>query len=178
MPDVSDTTRQSLSRAFDSRLVYMKTPAGVAEIAERKLGLSPAARRILIVIDGERRLSDLPAFARPGDLGGLIEELESRGLVSLAGIADDPDDTERLAQSQRDRDALLALKKSLTGVFVAELGAGGQVLEARIGDCVSLEVLKRVLREGIDTVSARGGEEAARRVITLVRPILGARPER
>ena len=45
------------------------------------------------------------------------------------------------------------------------------IWEARIADCVSMEVLRRVLREAVDVVHARNGEQAARRVITAVRPI-------
>lgn len=170
-----DSTRQRASRSFDARLVYVKTPAGAAEITERRLGLSPAARRILIVIDGQRRLADLMAFARAGELGVLIAELESKGLVALASVADTDGVAEREEQIQREREVLARLRASLAGVFVKELGAGGEVLEARIRDCVSLDVLKRVLREGIDAVSAQCGEDGARRVIALIKPVLGAR---
>ena len=172
VPAASDPPAGGSAREFDSRLVYAKTDAGSAEISERTLGLSHLMRRILIVIDGQRRLGDLPNFARPGDLGNIIEELQTRGLIQLSGIADDPPGNERIARAEEDLRVLGELKVVLRGAFEAELGAVGQVLDARLADCVSLDVLKRVLREGIDSIARRRGEAAARRLISLVRPLL------
>jgi hypothetical protein len=172
VPDTPETPAPGAAQTFDPRLVYAKTPTGSVEMGERKLGLSPVVRRILIVIDGQRRLADLPAFARPGDLGFIIEELQARGLIALVGIADDPSESERIAHAVEDLRILVAMKNLLRGVFEAELGSAGQVLEARIADSVSLDVLKRVLREGIDAVAHRRGDTAARRIVSLVRPLL------
>lgn len=171
--DSDDLTHTRPDRHFDSRLVYLKTGAGSTEMVERKLNLSIGGRRMLIVIDGQRRLGDLPAFARPGELGAIIEELESNGLIALAGIADELPDTERKARLRLEEGVLAELKQQLAGIFVAKLGsAAGDVLEARLADAVNVEIAKRVLRDGVDVIATRLGDESARALILAAKPAL------
>lgn len=162
-----------LQRNFDSRLVYMKTALGSTEMLERKLSLSIGARRMLIIIDGQRRLGDLPTFARPGELGAILEELESHHLIALAGIADAMPEAERKVRQRIEDTVLGELKSRLAGVFVAELGeSDGEVLEARMADSVNIEIAKRVLRDAIDVIGTRIDADAAKRVILAAKPIL------
>ena len=175
MPDESDSTSGGAHRAFDLRLVYAKTPAGSAEIVDRQLGLSQAARRILIVIDGQRTLADLPAFARPGEIGLLLEELEQRGLITLDGVAEPAVHLDRSHRAEHERERLATVKRALQGVFGNELGAGGRLLDARVHDSVTLDVLRGVIREGIETVHAQRGESAGHRLTELVRPLISGR---
>ncbi len=170
---LDDQDSVPLQRNFDSRLVYMKTAQGSSEMLERKLGLSIGARRMLIIIDGQRRLGDLPTFARPGELGAILEELESHQLIALAGIADAMPETERRAR-QKVEDAILGeLKEQMAGLFSKELGeSAGEVLEARLADAVNIEIAKRVLRDAIDVVGTRVDQDAAKRIILAAKPIL------
>ena len=171
--DSDDLTHTRPHRHFDSRLVYLKTGAGATEMVERKLNLSIGGRRMLIVIDGQRRLGDLPAFARPGELGAIIQELESNGLIALAGIADEMPDTERRARLRLEEGVLAELKQQLAGIFAATLGpAAGDVLEARLADALNVEIAKRVLRVGVDVVATRLGDEQASAIILAAKPIL------
>ena len=171
--DSDDLTHTRPLRHFDSRLVYSKTNRGSSEMVERALDLSSGARRMLIVIDGQRRLGDLPAFARPGELGAMIQELESNGLIALAGIADEMPDTERRARIRLEGLVLAELKQQLAGMFVAQLGtSAGEVLEARLADALNVEIAKRVLRDGVDVMTSRLGEQSARAVIQAAKPVL------
>lgn len=176
VPAESDTTVHGPGRSFDLRLVYQKTPAGQAEIVARTAPLSPAARRLLIVIDGQRTLADLPPFARPGELGFVIEELERRGLISLSGLADAPPPPDPAQLAAREKERLATLKRALQAVFEKELGDAGRVLDARLQDSVTVDVLRGVLRDGIDGVTAQRGEPAGRRLAELVRPLVSGRP--
>jgi hypothetical protein len=160
-----------MSDPLDHRLVFAKTPAGAAEIAERSSGLPGAARRILILIDGRRRLGDLPAFVRPNELDPIIEDLAARGFIVLAGIAEDAAEEELRERQRRQHESLVRLQGALAGVFERELGAPGLILDARLRDCVSLDVLRTLLREAVDTVQSRRGRAAADRVLAIVRPI-------
>jgi hypothetical protein len=160
-----------MARELDPRLVFAKTAAGSAEVARRSHGLSGAARRILIVIDGQRRLSDLPPFARAGELEPIVDDLEARGLIALVGIADDPPEHERVQAQRRQRDALARLQRELAGTFQRELGAAGRVYDARLADCVSLDVVRPLLREAIDAVLSARGQPAAQRILAVVRPV-------
>lgn len=159
----------------DPRLVYLRTPDGEAEMLGRGVPLPPAARRILMVIDGRRRVGDLPDFARGGELAEVLDLLLSRGLIALAGIAEAPSDAEQRAQAAREAVLLSSLKKVLANVFERTLDGSGTVLDARISDSVSLSLLKRVLREGIDQVAERRGDAAAKAIIARVRPLFAVR---
>lgn len=160
-------------RQYDSRLVYAKTDAGLEEVTQRSKPLSQAARRILIIIDGQRRLSDLPAFARPEELAAILNELESQRLIVLVGISEERSEEEKLADQAREQHLLAQLKRVLGGAFERELGPAAAVLEARLEDCVNLDVMRKILREGIDLVIQRRGDIAAKDIIRAARPLLG-----
>jgi hypothetical protein len=155
----------------DPRLIYARTADGHDEAEQPRRGLTPAARRILVVIDGKRCVGDLPNFARPGELGPILVELEGQRLIEVAGLADEPTEAERRARASAEQALLNEAKRSVRGLFGAELGAAGHVWEARIADCVNMEVLRRVLREAVDVVYYRSGEAAARRIVAAVRPV-------
>ncbi len=155
----------------DPRLIYARTPDGHEEAETPRRGLGPAARRILVLIDGKRRVGDLPSFARPGELEPALVELESQRLIEVAGLADEPTEAERRARAAAEQALLNEAKRSLRGLFGRELGTAGYVWEARVADSVNMEVLRRVLREAVDIVYYRNGEAAARRIVAAVRPV-------
>lgn len=61
--------------------VFSKTAAGQHEIASRALGLSPLARRLLVLIDGRRTGQDLAPFVAGHDLAQFLDELLGHGCV-------------------------------------------------------------------------------------------------
>ncbi len=148
-----------MAEPLDPRLVYGKTAAGVSEVQHRAGGLSPPARRLLVLVDGRRPLAALPATVRPGELPRLIDDLLSRGLIALSGIV------EELPMAGELRDPRLEdFKRRIEGAVTRELGPAGRVLEARLQDCVNMTVLRGVMREIVELVRARGGDDAASRV--------------
>lgn len=149
-----------MSEPLDPRLVYAKTPAGVAEVARRSVALSLPARRVLVLIDGRRPLAALPAGVRPGELPKLIEALLGAGLIALSGIVEElpAGATDLLDPRLED------FKRRIDGAVVRELGVAGTVLEARLQDCVNMTVLRGVLREVVELVRARAGDAAAARL--------------
>jgi hypothetical protein len=159
-------------KAIDLRLVFAKTDSGTQEVTARKLGLSQTARRVLILIDSQRRLSDLAGMARPGELVQVIEELQGKGLIRLSGIAEGPDVEAIRAKDQELALIVLELKHALANRFHKELGNTGHIFDERVKDCVNLDVMRRVLREAIDSVSFKNGDLAAQSIVTVVRPIL------
>lgn len=153
------------------RLIYARTPAGEQEVSARQRPLSASARRLLALIDGRRAVALLSNFVRASEFDALANELLSHGLIEAIGIADLPDESGRLARLLAEQSALQAAKRRLGRLFEAELGASGHVWDARVADSVNLEVLRRVLREGVDVVFYRSGEAAARRIVAAVRPV-------
>jgi hypothetical protein len=66
---------------FEDRKIYRKTIAGHHEFERRTTALRPELRRLLIMIDGRRTVQALEQCVRPGELGHLIADLQSMGLV-------------------------------------------------------------------------------------------------
>lgn len=146
--------------APDPRRVYSRTPAGDAERARPSRGLTPQALRLLSMIDGHRALAQLPLSLRPAELPIRLEELLAQGLIVLVGMHDPIQ-----PEPAPSRDLLLdAFKRHIDGAVTRELGQAGSVLEARLQDCVNLEVMRTVMREVIELVRVRAGDGAALRL--------------
>lgn len=65
-----------------------KTPQGLQEIQTRSLGLGALARRVLILVDGNRTGKELGAFVAGTDILSLLDELLKLDCVALvAGSA-------------------------------------------------------------------------------------------
>lgn len=79
-------------------LVYAKTAKGVAEIAARSGALTLAARRVLIMIDGVRPISELVPLVRSGEFGGILATLKAQGMIELVALSPEQlgDDEERV----------------------------------------------------------------------------------
>lgn len=149
-----------MSEPLDPRLVYAKTPAGMAEVMHRSEAVSAPARRVLLLVDGRRPLAALPVAVRPGELPALITELLEGGLIRLSGIVE-----ELPAEYGSMRDPRLEdFKRAVAGSVTRELGPAGHVLEARLQDCVNLTVMRGVMREIVELVRTRAGDDAAARV--------------
>lgn len=159
------------SQQPDPRLVYARTIAGDDETSACSRDIAHSSRRILALIDGLRRVGDLAAFARPGELGSALAELERHALIEVIGVAAEPSASERRAREIAEQRMLDEAKRRLRGAFADELGTAAHVWQARAADSVNMEVLRRVLREAVDVVQTRRGEAAARRVLEAVRPI-------
>ena len=147
------------------RMVFSLTETGIQTLKHPKRFMSTPARRLLALLDGRRSLGEMPAIVRPADLPGALKELISRDMIALTGIA--RQDGESFDPQTELK--LQAIKRTLAGAFEAELGPDASVLEARIQDCVNMQVLRNVLREIIDLVSARKNAAAASRIATKVR---------
>lgn len=160
-----------MSRPTDATLIYQRTEAGEALLRAGARALGHVARRILPMIDGRRRLADLPDNVRPGDLEAAISELQTRGLIEFTGRIDPLQEQELKAQEEADQILLAQVKLDLDGVFFKEMGSAGEIWDARVNDCVNLVLLRRILREAIDVAYFRNGSEAARNLVSIVRPV-------
>lgn len=66
---------------MDERLVFAKTHEGQSEVRARGFGLSLTARRVLIMVDGTRSVAELSPLLRPGEIDGVLTQLESMRLI-------------------------------------------------------------------------------------------------
>ncbi len=162
-----------MAEPLDPRLVYAKTAAGAAELRDRGETLSAPARRLLLLIDGRRPLAALPATVRPGELPRLVEALLANGLIALSGIVETLPPTDELRDPR-----LEDFKRRIEGVVLRELGPAGHVLEARLQDCVNMTVMRGVMREIVELIRARAGDDAAGRVAAAAQAAARAWSER
>ena len=81
MPDLSAPL---LSRS------YAKTAEGQQEIQARAMGLTPLARRVLVLVDGHRSGKDLAAFVPGNDIEVHLTELLTRECIAAVGTAAAP----------------------------------------------------------------------------------------
>lgn len=71
-------------------LIYNKTARGVEEVRARRAGLSAAARRVLILIDGRRSEDELRLVVREGELESALVALRAQGLIEECALTDRP----------------------------------------------------------------------------------------
>jgi len=67
--------------------IYAKTAQGQQEIQSRSLGLTPLARRVLVLVDGKRSGKDLSTFVPGNEIAEQLTELLDRGCVEAVGVA-------------------------------------------------------------------------------------------
>lgn len=149
--------------------IFGRTSAGEREIAARELPLTQSARRILMLIDGQRSARELSRLARPGELESVLIVLGRHALIKVVGTVPEPTETQKRAQVQQERERLQRLKAALHNSFADRLDTAGHIWDARIADAVNDEVLRRVLREAIDVLQRRRGTEAAREALEQIR---------
>lgn len=161
----ADATAPDDTTQPDPRMVFGRTLAGSEAIRQRHPQMSLHARRLLMLFDGRRSLAQLPSIVRPNDVPTLLRELEAHGMITPTGMVLDEDPANKVHPDTK----MTQVKSALAGVFEKELGHQASVLEARVQDCVSLVVLRNVLREVITLVAQRKGPEAADRIAAMVK---------
>ena len=96
------------------RSIYAKTAQGQQEIASRSLGLSPLARRVLVLVDGKRSGQELSTFVPGNEVGPQLTELLERGCIEAVATAPAPKPAASVASAEtgshagHDLDALPA----------------------------------------------------------------------
>ncbi|MCU0950534.1 MAG: hypothetical protein MUC68_05605 [Burkholderiaceae bacterium] len=174
--------------APNDKLIYSKTPKGVAEVAARGGALSMAARRVLIMIDGKRSLGELAAMLRNSDLDGVIGLLEGQGFVqrasggapatvsiglraddsAVAPVAREPAPREALdvntVSNDLDERPLLTIeeaKRRAVRELNERLGPEAEIMSVRLEQTRSADELRDRLREAERLVAGLLGEAAA-----------------
>lgn len=98
-------------------LIYSKTAKGVAEVAARSGALTPAMRRVLIMVDGRRTAAELELVARDGEFERIVAALLEKGMIEQTGTVEaeipdwvDDDEATVAMESPRGPDAIPALR--------------------------------------------------------------------
>lgn len=172
---------------MDGTLIYTKTPKGAAEVAARTAQLSMTTRRVLIMMDGKRTVDELSMLVRPGEIEGIIDQLESAGLAQRAAgsaaapapIALNGRDVEPQAPTTinapviDDRDltpiTLEEAKRRAVRELNDRLGPEAEIVAIRIENCRSIEEFRERVRDAERFVTAALGAGAAQDYLRALR---------
>ena len=160
---------------MDGSVVYTKTPKGISEIATRSAQLSMTTRRVLIMIDGKRTVDELSVLLRPGEVDGVVAQLESAGLIhrytsshaldvpTVAGREVDAMPTTQGPSGGEEANpmTLEEAKRRAVRELTDRLGPDAEVLSMRIESCRTIEDFRERVREAERFVTAAMGPAAA-----------------
>lgn len=173
--------------SMDGSIVYSKTPKGTAEVAARSAQLSMTARRILIMIDGKRAIDEFLALVRPGELEGIISQLEASGLIqraSISGALDVPTiigrdveftfssagpNTGGVDERESNPITLEEAKRRAVRELTDRLGPVAEMIAIRIEQCRTIEEFRGRVRDAERFVSLALGPAAAQEYVRALR---------
>jgi hypothetical protein len=154
-------------QAMNFSLIFAKTAKGVAEIAARSGALTPAMRRVLIMVDGRRTAAELKLVARDGEFESIVAALLDKGMIEQTGtVADEvpewvDDEEATVAMEPRGPDALPPMRASAQAVAAPVTASASAPAPAP--QAPSLEERKRMaVRALYDRLGPYGEEPAAR----------------
>lgn len=153
--------------------IFGKTPKGVAEITARSGGLSLAQRRLLILVDGVRDLTQLSSML-PNGIGDSLQVLETAGFVTLLGYATPPDEFAEPAVPppsipEADMTSVHEAKQRAVRALNELLGPAADDLAIAIEAARSGEQLRPLIREAERLITHAHGAAAAQAFIVGIR---------
>lgn len=170
---------------MDGTLIYAKTPKGTAEVSARSAQLSMTTRRVLIMMDGKRTVDELAPLVRPGEIDGIIAQLEGAGLVTrmsaaasldvptVSGREGDVDLPSNSAGVMDDRDlnpiTLEEAKRRAVRELNDRLGPDAETMAIRIEHCRTIEQFRERVREAERFVASALGPTAAQDYLRALR---------
>jgi hypothetical protein len=138
-----------------SKVVFRKTAKGTEEMASRTQGLTPRVRRMLILVDGKRTVSQLRELVAADDLTHSLSLLEETGLIEMISAPSStagssvssepvpPVNTFRDSPPPHDPMRLQMSRNFMTNTIKVFFGTvGTSALLTRIEEATSLEQLR------------------------------------
>lgn len=150
---------------MNDKTVYAKTDAGQREIGDRRAGLDPRQRRLLILVDGRRSVAELRALSGLGDLPAVLAELQSRGLVAAPGDAVPASTGPTMGQAAAGQAAAdwRGQGRRAAHALIELLGPMGEMLAVQLESPKSSEALEGLLARARETVETVRGKAALER---------------
>lgn len=161
---------------IDTR-VFEKSRSGQTEMAERRGALTLSMRRVLIMVDGKRTVTDLAPLVRTGEIDGIIESLAAQGYIRLAEAQPTAPNTSSwqsttgYAGGATDSSHTMSLDEARRRAVreIRELlGPDADALALRIEHATPDE-LRAFLREAERLIAAARGERAAQAFLQALR---------
>ena len=148
--------------------VYRKTVKGSMEVAERTSGLEKLMRRLLIMVDGSRDVTELSAFARAGEVEVTLSQLVAGGFIELVGAGDRKLGHVPFAPAANNPAVFAVIKRNAMVEIRKRLGPVSSLLIDEIDSCAGPLQLRQKLRNIenalIQVLGPAEGAELARRI--------------
>jgi len=160
--------------------IYAKTEAGARELQERKLNLPIALRTLLIMIDGNRTVSDVLERARALRVDAdALAVLERAGLIarkfgapSTVKAAIGPE-----GRSEDEVQRFIAAQRQFSDAINAHLGFRGYLLMMRLQRAANLRDLHDFLPDFAQALVKRIGIDAASPIVAEFERLIVTRPD-
>ena len=140
---------------MEGSAIHRKTEKGRKEIADRSSGLEGHARRLLILIDGQRTAEELSVYVRAGELDGILDRLLAEGFVEAVGTDARP----ARVPAANDPVIFAGIKIQAMTEIRGRLGPVADRLVAEIRDCSTPLELRARLRTVEDVLVHLMGKE-------------------
>ena len=148
--------------------VYRKTAKGSQEVAERTHGLAKHLRRLLIMVDGSRDVTELSAFARAGEIEATLSQLLAGEFIELLGAGDRKPGHVPFAPAANNPVVFAVIKRNAMVEIRRRLGPVSTLLIDEIDSCTGPLELRQKLRNIenalIHVLGPAEGTELARRI--------------
>jgi hypothetical protein len=149
--------------------IYAKTEEGVRELKERKRNLPVALRSLLIMVDGNRSVSEVLDRARVlrVDVTALVT-LERAGLIAKRFSAPSAAESgaAQPARSEGEVERFLAAQQRLSNAINEHLGFRGYMMMMRLQRASNLRDLRDLLPDFAQAVVKRIGMDAATPIVS------------
>ncbi|WP_378940770.1 hypothetical protein [Mesorhizobium sp. ANAO-SY3R2] len=138
-------------------LILEKTDFGRAELSHQGQGLSHGSRRVLILVDGVRRVADIKAaLGQTADAVATLEVLLAQRYIAAHAAPDTS-----AATSGHDTEKFTRVKTYLTDFVNGLFGSDGQELVQEISRCTTVPQLRAYGDVCVDTVASFAGKKKA-----------------
>lgn len=142
----SSTGQLMPSFPIDDSVIFRKTIKGTQEVAERTFGLDRNLRRLLIVIDGIKDVTELSAFVRSTEVDASIAQLETKGFIERLDAGEESPGRVAYAPAANDPAVFALIKRNAMVEIRQRLGPVSSLLINEIEACPGPRELREKLR--------------------------------
>ena len=144
---------------MDLAAIYRKTDKGKQEVSGRSAALEGQARRLLIMIDGQRNSTELSVYVRAGEFERTLESLLAEGFVEPATGEAEPGRVAR-APAADDPEVFTGIRIwAETEIRSRISGRMADLLIEQVDACSSALELREKLRTLEDSLKRLLGDE-------------------
>lgn len=152
----------------EAGIIYRKTAKGVREVSERSFSLEKHVRRVLIMVDGIKDVTELSVFIRAGELDDTLSLLLSQGFIEEGEGHVAVDDHPHQVPAANEPAVFALIKQHAMAEISTRLGPVAALLLTEIDACKDPLELRLKLRNIenvlVNRLGAAEGTELARRI--------------